>query len=328
MKEDEIRNRTILNRYLELVSEDVKTLFADRSSFIRINCPACTSTKYEPQFEKLGFVYVQCLDCSTLFVNPRPTVRSLSDFYTRSPSASFWADEFFPPVAEARREMIFLPRAEYVRDTFDEKSIGTVGDIGAGLGLFLEELQKFWPHCRLMAIEPSIEMADTCQGKGLEVIPSSIGDVSDWDGQFDLLTSFELFEHLYNPSDFLKKVWNLLRPGGHLFLTTLNGGGFDIQVLWEKSKSVTPPHHLNFLNPQSIAILLQKNGFVVEGIDTPGKLDWDIVESMYREDTVELGRFWKLVAEKASPERKSDLQTWISASGFSSHMRIMASKVE
>ncbi len=328
MKEDEIRNRIALNRYLELVSEDVKTLFTDRSGFIRINCPACTGTKCEPRFEKLGFVYVQCLDCSTLFVNPRPTVKSLSDFYTRSSSASFWANEFFPPVAEARRENIFLPRAEYVRDTFGEKSGGTVGDIGAGLGLFLEELRKLWPHCRLVAIEPSIEMADTCQGKGLEVVPSSIEDVSGWDGQFDLLTSFELFEHLHNPGDFLKKVWDLLRPSGYLFLTTLNGEGFDIQILWENSKSVMPPHHLNFLNPGSIAILLQKSGFMVENIDTPGKLDWDIVEGMYREDSVDPGRFWKLVAEKASPESKSELQNWTSESGFSSHMRILASKIE
>lgn len=326
MKEDEIRNRTVLNRYLELVSADVKTFFTDRSDFVQINCPACTSTKYEPQFEKLGFVYVQCLDCSTLFVNPRPTAQSLYDFYTRSSSASFWANEFFPPVAEARREKIFLPRSEYVRDTFAEKSGGTVGDIGAGLGLFLEELRKLWPHCKLVAIEPSTEMADTCQGKGLEVIPSPIEDVAGWDGQFDLLTSFELFEHLYDPVDFLQKVRNLLRPGGHLFITTLNGEGFDVQVLWKKSKSVMPPHHLNFLNPRSIAMLFQRNGFVVERIDTPGKLDWDIVEGMYREDTVDPGRLWKLVAEKASPEGKTNLQTWISESGFSSHMSIMASK--
>ncbi len=328
MKEEEIRNRVILNRYLELVSEDVKTLFADRSGFIQINCPACESDKYESQFEKLRFTYTQCLDCGTLFVNPRPPSVLLNDFYTRSLSSSFWANEFFPPVAEARREKIFHPRAEHVRDTFPEESGGTIGDIGAGLGLFLEELHKAWPHGKLIAIEPSIEMADTCQQKDLEVIPHSIEDVSGWDGQFDLLTSFELFEHLFNPGGFLKKVRNLLRPGGHLFLTTLNGEGFDIQVLWEKSKSVMPPHHLNFLNPRSIAILLQNNGFAVEKIDTPGKLDWDIVEGMHREDTVDIGHFWKLVAEKAGAEEKSVLQTWISESGFSSHMRIVARKVE
>ena len=55
MKEEEIRQRSAFNRYLELVAEDVKTIFADRGCFITINCPACGGKNYQPQFEKLGF---------------------------------------------------------------------------------------------------------------------------------------------------------------------------------------------------------------------------------------------------------------------------------
>lgn len=328
MKEQEIRRRSTFNRYLELVAEDVQAIFADRSSFIEINCPACGSDRYQPQFEKLGFTYMLCSDCSTLFVNPRPPVQLLMEFYTNSRSASFWVNEFFLPVAEARRKKIFRPRAEYVRDTFPDKSEGVVGDIGAGFGLFLEELAKLWPSARLVAIEPSLEMVNICREKGLETIPCAVEDVRGWDGQFDLLTSFELFEHLHNPDTFVKKVWHLLRDGGYLFLTTLNGEGFDIQVLWEKSKSIAPPQHLNFFNPRSIRMLFQTNNFVVEKINTPGKLDWDIVEGMYREEGIDPGRFWRLVAEQTEPATKNSLQTWISENGLSSHMRILARKIK
>ena len=61
-------------------------------------------------------------------------------------------------------------------------------------------------------------------------------------------------------------------------MTTLNGRGFDILLLWNKSKSIAPPLHLNFFNPGSIRILLEKIGFQILEISTPGKLDWDIVE--------------------------------------------------
>lgn len=328
MKEEEIRQRSAFNRYLELVAEDVQAIFADRSNFIEIDCPACGNENCQPQFEKLGFAYVLCADCGTLFVNPRPPAQLLMDFYTQSHSASFFVHGFFQPVAEARREKIFRPRAEYVRDMFPEKSNGVVGDIGAGFGLFLEELAKFWPFARLVAIEPSLEMVSICKDKGLEVIPCALEELQGWDSQFDLLTSFELFEHLFNPGEFIRKVWQLLRPGGYLFLTTLNGEGFDIQILWEKSKSVAPPHHLNFFNPRSITMLLQSNDFIVDKVDTPGKLDWDIVEGMYREEGVDAGRFWRLVAEQAELATKSSLQDWISSSGFSSHMRIVASKIK
>jgi len=326
MKEEEIRNRSVFNRYLELVAEDVQEIFTDKSSFIQINCPACGGKNYQPQFEKVGFTYVLCPECGTLFVNPRPPYELLMDFYTRSPSTSFWIHEFFTPVAEARREKIFRPRAEYISETLPEMSKSVIGDIGAGFGLFLEECARFWPSARLIAIEPSPEMVDICTEKGLEVIPCAVENVTGWDGQFDLLTSFELFEHLYYPDEFLKKAWQLLRPGGRLFLTTLNGEGFDIQILWDKSKSVAPPHHLNFFNPRSIKLLYQSNNFVVEKVDTPGKLDWDIVEGMYREEGVDPGRFWKFFAEHAFPIAKSSLQTWISENDLSSHMRILARK--
>ncbi len=327
MKEEEIRKRSVFNRYLELVAEDVKTIFTDRSCFIQIDCPACGGKNYQSQFEKLGFTYVLCPDCGTLFVNPRPPAQLLIEFYTKSPSTSFWVHDFFQPVAEARREKIFRPRAEYIRDTFPEISNGVIGDIGAGFGLFLEELAKLWPSAKLVAIEPSDEMVAICKDKGLEVLPYAVENVQGWDNQFDLLTSFELFEHLYNPGEFLNKVWHLLRQGGRLFLTTLNGEGFDIQILWQKSKSVAPPHHLNFFNPRSITRLLQENNFVVEKVDTPGKLDWDIIEGMYREGEVALGHFWQLVAEQAGPAAKSSLQDWISKNGLSSHMRILARRV-
>lgn len=324
MKEEEIRKRSVFNRYLELVAEDVSRLFADKKSFIQINCPACGGKKYKVQFEKLGFTYVLCHDCGTLFVNPRPPSKLLKEFYTRSRSTSFFVHDFFMPVAEARREKIFLPRAKYIRDTLPEMSKSIVGDIGAGFGIFLEELGKSWPSVRLIAIEPSIEMVDICRKKGLEVIPSSLEDIQGWDSQFDLLVSFELFEHLYNPDEFLKKIRHILRPGGYLFITTLNGEGFDIQIFWEKSKSISPPQHLNFFNPRSITMLLEANNFHVEKADTPGKLDWDIVEGMYQEEDFDPGRFWRLVADKAGAAAKDDLQKWISSSGLSSHMRILA----
>jgi len=326
MKEEDIRKRNIFSQYLKLVEKDSCKIFADKRKFLEIDCPACGSKKFKFQFEKLGFIYVLCEDCGTLFVNPRPSSEDLNEFYIQSESTFFWVEKFFKPVAEVRRKKIFQPRAEFINKRILLNSPKVVGDIGAGFGIFLEELAKFWPSARMIAIEPSLEMVEICKTKGLEVIPSIAENIDGWNNQFDLLTVFEVFEHLYNPNEFLEKVWNLLRPGGYLFLTTLNGQGFDIQTLWEKSKSVTPPHHLNFFNPTSITYLLQSKGFVVEEVSTPGQLDWDIVEGMYMEEGVKPGRFWEMVAEKATLGAKDKLQTWISENGFSSHMRILARK--
>lgn len=250
----------------------------------------------------------------------------LKEFYVRSPSTRYWIEEFFKPVAEARREKIFAPRAAYVAKMLPEITNQRVGDIGAGFGLFLEELRRLWPRGDFVAIEPSPEMASICREKGLRVEESIFEELSILDGSFSLLTTFELIEHLHTPDLLVKKAFRLLRPGGYFLATTLNGEGFDIQLLWEKSRSVFPPHHLNFLNPDSLARLCRNAGFVVKAAETPGLLDWQIVENAWEREEARFDRFWEYLAKFGTIDAKQDLQSWITKHRLSSHMRVLAQK--
>ncbi len=326
MKESDIRNRSVFNRYLEMVDSDVSVFFKDHFLFEKMSCPGCQGTNCPSVMKKLGFTYTRCIECGTLFVNPRPPLSDLIRFYSESPSSRFWVTDFFMPVVEARRKKIFQPRARYIADFFNSQKDWIIGDIGAGFGLFLEELRALWPENRFVAVEPSPEMAQICRGKKLEVISKAIEEVPENKWKFDLLTCFELFEHLHDPRRFMKKLLHLLKPGGTLLLTTLNGNGFDIQILSEKSKSLTPPHHLNFLTPHSIGKLLRETGFDITEISTPGELDWDIVEGMRRDENIDLGPFWNQVYYEVSPEGKQQLQSWIRSNGLSSHMRVLAKR--
>jgi SAM-dependent methyltransferase len=135
-----------------------------------------------------------------------------------------------------------------------------------------------------------------------------------------------LFEHLHDPSPFIAKVYELLKPGGYFLFTTLNSLGFDIQVLWQNSKSIFPPNHLNFFTPYSMELFLKKWGFSMVEITTPGQLDWDIVEGIHREEGVDPGRFFCTVSRYGTDEAKRCFQEWIQQSKFSSHMRTLREK--
>ena len=325
MKESDIRNQQVLSKFLCMVEEDVKKLF-DQSKFETISCPMCGSGEYTEEFEKSGFKYVTCNRCGTLYANPRPTQKQLDRFYSKSDSMRFWVEEFFMPFAEARRKKIFIPRAREFADEFHEYRDKRIGDIGAGFGLFLEELKKIWPESDLCAIEPSVDMVRICRDKGLNVVPKMFEDLSDENGKFDFLCSFELFEHLCNPRAFLEKANHALKIEGGVLITTLNGKGFDIQLLWNLHKNVNPPHHLNFCNPESLEIIMKNTGFEIVSMTTPGKLDWDIVEKMIKNDGINLGRWWNTVCT-SSENAKNALQEWISRNNFSSHIRVVARKV-
>jgi len=111
---------------------------------------------------------------------------------------------------------------------------------------------------------------------------------------------------------------------GDIFLfTTLSGTGVDIMVLWGNSKSVMPPHHLNFFNPQSILLLLDRCGFDTVKVTTPGKLDIDIIANnqVHVED-----RFWKTFVQRAGESEKQSMQDSIAANGWSSHMMVVCRK--
>ena len=99
--------------------------------------------------------------------------------------------------------------------------------------------------------------------------------------------------------------------------------GIDIQVLGENSKSLSPPHHLNFMNPKSVSLLLQELDFEVLETSTPGKLDMDILlnNKQYIKDS-----FWRNYLEYVTADEMQNMQNFIAASGLSSHMMITCRK--
>ena len=115
MKESDIRPEALLKRYLELSEQDAKLCFAETPRR-DIPCVACKSEELVREFEKNGFAYSSCQNCGTLFQSPRPSIEAFEAFYRNSVSSRYWAEEFFPAVAEARREKIFRPRVDRLRN--------------------------------------------------------------------------------------------------------------------------------------------------------------------------------------------------------------------
>jgi hypothetical protein len=135
--------------------------------------------------------------------------------------------------------------------------------------------------------------------------------------------SFELFEHLYDPELFLQNVYSGMQKDDLFIFTTLSGMGIDIQILRADAKAISPPHHLNFFNPKSVTILLQKVGFEVLEAKTPGKLDIDILKN----NTQYLPEgFWKNYFIYATEVEQDNMQLFISEAGLSSHMMITCKK--
>jgi 2-polyprenyl-3-methyl-5-hydroxy-6-metoxy-1,4-benzoquinol methylase len=324
MKENEIRPEAILRRYLELSAQDAVNCFGDEPR-ASINCVACGAAEADYQFEKNGFTYSQCAVCGTLFQSPRPSIEAFEAFYRKSESSRYWAEVFFPAVAEVRREKIFRPRVERLSALCSEVGLDarSIIDVGAGYGIFLDEWRRRFPDVNAVAVEPSASLASECRAKGFTVVEDIAENVTELDRSADLVTCFEVLEHIYNPLNFMRTLKNLARPGGYVFVSTLGIEGFDLQLLWEKSGQISPPHHINFLSIKGFEQLFQRAGLEDVRVSTPGQLDVDIVRNAVKDQPglLDEQRFLRTIL--ADEGRAAAFQQFLQEQRLSSHVWVI-----
>jgi hypothetical protein len=323
MKEHDIRPRAILDEFLQLLSEDTRIFFAE-APLVAQDCFACGAAS-EHAFDKNGFSYAECRECLTLYVNPRPERAAFDRYYKDSASTRYWATTFYKATESARREQLWKPKARLIKEKILKFGrIDEIVDIGGGYGAFAEEMRGI-ADWKIVIIEPSVHLSRICREKGFPVVEKFLENVrrEDLSDKSRCFVSFELFEHLFDPKEFLRGL-NALMRGGDLFIfTTLSGLGVDIQALWEDSKAVTPPQHLNFFNPAAMRRLLAKAGFETLEVTTPGKLDMDILQNNLSQVK---DRFWRNYLRIATESEKSAMQAFISEQGLSSHMMAICRK--
>jgi 2-polyprenyl-3-methyl-5-hydroxy-6-metoxy-1,4-benzoquinol methylase len=329
MKEADIRPARVHERYLALTREDTKTFFADRDGWAECPCPGCGCGNALPAFTKHGFPYVQCAACRSLYASPRPPQTALDRFYRDAPSSRYWAQEFFPAVEEARREKIIRPRVRRILEHERVRRLGLdrplVIDVGAGAGVFLTEVLDAAHDARVVAVEPGEDLAEQARAQGLEVVEKPVELCDELGGEADIVTSFEVIEHVHDTFAFVRAIARLAKPGGLVLVTGLNGDGFDVQVLWSEAKAVSPPHHLNFLSVEGLESLFARAGFTEVEVETPGELDVEIVRKGLAEGLApDTPRFLRLLLERRNGEVGARFQGFLRDARLSSHTWIWA----
>jgi 2-polyprenyl-3-methyl-5-hydroxy-6-metoxy-1,4-benzoquinol methylase len=323
LTEEEIRPERLREGQAERFAEDVRRLLEKQDSFVEVPCPACGGGAAGVAFVKVGFSYRRCGDCWTLFISPRPTPAILKEYYATSENYEYWNRYIFPATEAARREKIFRPRVSRLEEICDHYEVprGILLEVGAGFGTFCEEVRRRGRFERVLAVEPTPSLADTCRKRGLEVIEKPIEDVRLEGAKVDVIASFEVIEHLFSPKHFLDDCAAVLRPGGLLVLSCPNVDGFEISILGAASDSVDA-EHLNYFNPASLSRLAETSGFKILEVTTPGELDAELVQKKVISGAIDISNrpFLRRVLIEDWNRTRAPFQRFLSESGLSSHM--------
>jgi SAM-dependent methyltransferase len=196
-------------------------------------------------------------------------------------------------------------------------------EVGPGFGTFAALATESKHFRKVLAVEPTPEMAAACRKRGVEVVEMRVEDVGNELAGADILVSFEVIEHLFQPGGFVAQCARLLAPGRLLVLSCPNGQGFDIQTLGAKALAVDA-EHVNLFNPRSLGALLERHGFEVLESETPGRLDAEFVRDAALKGGVELDPFLKRVLVDEWERLGWPFQQFLAAQGLSSHMWIAA----
>lgn len=329
MRETEIRPDSLMDGQREAYARDLERVLRRREEFVSIPCPSCGSNNKEPLFQKLSLDYVRCADCRMAFMDPRPSPLVLDEYYATSENYEYWNEHIFPASEATRREKIFRPRVDRVVSFADTYGVGqdTLVDVGAGFGTFCEEMQDRGRFARTVALEPTPSLARACRNRGLEVWDRPIETIEEDLGMADIVTAFEVIEHLFDPAVLFAKCRDLLKAGGLLVITCPNAEGFDMQALGPLSDTIDL-EHLNYFTPTSLPSLAEHNGFQVLEVLTPGELDVELVRKAVLRGDVDLSGqpFLERVLLTEWEGLGAAFQAFLRDNGLSSHLWLVAKK--
>lgn len=137
------------------------------------------------------------------------------------------ASEWWDPLGKLRTLHVVNPvRLKYIENIVELKN-RKVLDVGCGGGILSEAMAS--RHALVTAIdasETSIRIAKnhlTESGLSVNYFTCTVEQyASDTHQQFDVISCMEMLEHVPNPESIIESSSRLLKPGGHLFLSTIN----------------------------------------------------------------------------------------------------------
>ena len=316
-----------VERYHELLKEDIDKFTLNTSGAEEIECFVCGSKEYSLRYKKFGFDVVNCSECSMVYVNPRPNNEHLIKYYTESLASAYFQEYIIAPTQEYRIDRIVKPRLNYLLNKIPGK--GKWLDVGCSSGLLLSEGAKTgWDPYGIEFEETS---ANAARDVGIFIYEKPIEDLGI-ENKFDLVTMFEVLEHVADPKGTLEHCFTAMTKGGHIVITVPNIEGIEFEILEDKHSNIAPPSHLNYFSPQTLTDILIKYGFEIVELDTPGLLDVSNLNIfMNKDDTLSSGNnsldHILKSSDEGSDEAREKFQQVIAESNKSGHLRVIAKKV-
>ncbi len=167
-------------------------------------------------------------------------------------------------------------------------NLNNLCDVGCAEGMFLKALRDFG-YKNAVGIEPSAsdEYAEFAKENHLNIQRGAIKDIGEIINKHNIrtVTMFHVIEHLENPLESLKIIYDNMTPGSHLVVEVPNTDAQSLKKSNYEHEHLIYPEHLFYFNEKNLKLLLEKIGFKITARgkrDFNPKVSLNISESLFR----------------------------------------------
>ncbi|NNC95598.1 MAG: class I SAM-dependent methyltransferase [Chitinophagales bacterium] len=220
------------------------------------HCLICDSRNLKTLERYRKAYLVNCTDCGFTFSSEIPSAAELQAHYQK-----YGRNDYLSPIT--------IKRYHEILDGFEKyRKNNRLLDVGCGIGYFLKEAQKRgW---EVYGTEFTDEAIELCESKGIKMKKGMLDKSMFPENYFDVVTYFEVIEHINNPTEEIANMHEVIRPGGVCYMTTPNFNGLSRHCLKEEYNVITYPEHLSYYTPKTLSNLFKTHGFRTVNLKTTG----------------------------------------------------------
>jgi 2-polyprenyl-3-methyl-5-hydroxy-6-metoxy-1,4-benzoquinol methylase len=242
-----------------------------------VPCNNCRSSDSRLLFVKNNFNIVQCKNCGLTYTNPR-IKRNLAQsiygytYFKSKDSVVSGYDDYLKerPTIEAtfkKRISFILDHAPSLIKTPEPRVL----DVGCATGFLLSLFRELgWQSEGVEFSEYASSYA--VNELKLNVRQGTLNNLEFPTDYYDLVTSWDVIEHSYNPIEDIKIMHKIIRKGGYIAIITPNRESLHARIVgarWIEYEK--PEEHLYFFGKGILVRILKEIGFDPAAVTTSGK---------------------------------------------------------
>jgi 2-polyprenyl-3-methyl-5-hydroxy-6-metoxy-1,4-benzoquinol methylase len=267
----EVSDRPVLASPVAVVWEETACTLCGRDQAELI---AEAADPLPPEGGGLRFALVRCRHCGLTYTNPRPSPESISRFYP-----SDYSPHQRRPAARRRRVRPWLWHRLFGRPCPERRGYirgmkpGRLLDVGCGGGSYLKRMADLgWA---VTGLDPAAGVVQAVRDSvGCEVFVGTLPHPDLGPGTFDLVTLWQVLEHVHEPLATLREVRRLLVPGGRVVVAVPNFASLPAKWFGPHWFGLDLPRHLTHFTPATLRDTLRAAGFLVESLRGLVHGDW------------------------------------------------------